>query len=275
VADYKYILYENKGPIARIKLNRPRYRNAQSQMMLQEMDDAFQAAADDNAVRVIILSGEGERFSSGHDLGTAEEIEDQIERAYPEGPAGVYQRMEKIYYDYGMRWRDLPKPTIAMVHGYCIFGGWEIAASMDLIIAADTTRFIPGFVEYFSLPWDIGIRKAKEILFQNRFMSPQEALDLGFVNRVVPLAKLEHETLSLAKRIAETGPFLTRMTKLSINQAQDAMGFRAALQSALANFILTAHSGEMLTTEEAAAGKRSLSPVDRALRYFEEDQKGE
>lgn len=274
MADYKHILYDTQGPIARVRLNRPQYRNAQSQLMLEEMDHAFQSAADDNTIRVIILSGEGDHFSSGHDLGTAEEIEDQIERAYPEGPAGVYQRMEKIYYDYGIRWRDLPKPTIAMVHGYCIFAGWQIAASMDIIIAADNTRFIPGFVEYFSLPWDIGIRKAKEILFQNRLVSPQEALDLGFVNRVVPYEKLEDEALSLAKRIAETGPFLTRMTKLSINQAQDAMGFRLALQSALANFILMAHSGELLSGEEVAAGKRSLSPVDRALSFHDEDEKG-
>ena len=274
MADYKHILYDTQGPIARVRLNRPQYRNAQSQLMLEEMDHAFQSAADDNTIRVIILSGEGDHFSSGHDLGTAEEIEDQIERAYPEGPAGVYQRMEKIYYDYGIRWRDLPKPTIAMVHGYCIFAGWQIAASMDIILAADNTRFIPGFVEYFSLPWDIGIRKAKEILFQNRLVSPQEALDLGFVNRVVPYEKLEDEALSLAKRIAETGPFLTRMTKLSINQAQDAMGFRLALQSALANFILMAHSGELLSGEEVAAGKRSLSPVDRALSFHDEDEKG-
>jgi enoyl-CoA hydratase len=243
--------------------------------MLEEMDEAFLDAADDDGIRAIILSGEGDHFSSGHDLGTGEEIEDRLKRTYPDGPAGVYQRMERIYYDYGIRWRDLPKPTIAMVHGYCIFGGWQIAASMDMVIAADNTKFIPGFVEYFSLPWDVGIRKAKEILFQNRFVSPQEALELGFVNRVVPYEKLEHEAVTLAKRIAETGPFLTRMTKLSINQAQDAMGFRLAVQAALANFILMAHSGEILSDEEVAAGKRSLSPVDRALSHLREDEAGE
>ena len=275
MAEYKHILYNTREYIARVRLNRPRYRNAQSQRMLEEMDHAFAAAADDNEIRVILLSGEGDHFSSGHDLGTPEEIEDQFERNYPEGPAGVYQRMEKIYYDYGMRWRDLPKPTIAMVHGYCIFGGWQIAASMDLIIAADNTRFIPGFVEYFSLPWDIGIRKAKEILFQSRFVSPQEALELGFVNKVVPYEQLEAEALSMAARIAESGPFLNRMTKLSINQAQDAMGFRLALQAALANWILMAHSGDILTAEEADAGKKSLSPVDRALSQLKAEESGE
>lgn len=263
---YNHIIYEKQGPIARVKLNRPRYRNAQSQIMLEEMDSAFHAAEADRDVRVIILSGEGDHFSSGHDLGTPEESRDQLLRDYPMGISGVYMRMEKIYLEYGLRWRDLAKPTIAMVHGYCIWGGWQIASSMDLIVAAEDTMFLPGFVEYFSVPWDIGPRKTKEILFQSRFTTAQEALELGFVNRVVPKEKLEAETMDLAERIAEADPFLTRMAKLSINQAQDAMGFRIALQAALSNFIIMAHSGAILSAEDAASGKRSLSPVDKAFK---------
>jgi len=274
MTSYKHILYEKNGTIARVKLNRPKYRNAQSQVMLEEMDTAFTSAVEDREVRVIILSGEGDHFSSGHDLGTPEESEDQLSRGYPPGPAGVYEKFDKIYLEYGLRWRDLPKPTIAMVHGYCIFGGWQIAGSMDLIVAADDAKFLPGFVEYFSVPWDIGIRKAKEILFQSRFVDAKEALALGFVNRVVPREKLESEALGLAANISETGPFLSRMTKLSINQAQDAMGFRMAVQAALANYILMAHSGELLTPEEAAAGKRSLSPVDRAMAQLKREKDG-
>jgi len=272
MAEYKHILYEKNGTIARVKLNRTKYRNAQSQLMLEEMDTAFGCAIEDRDVRVIILSGEGDHFSSGHDLGTPEEKEDQLTRGYPAGPSGVYEKFDKIYLEYGLRWRDLPKPTIAMVQGYCIFGGWQIASSMDLIVAAEDTMFLPGFVEYFSVPWDIGYRKAKEILLQSRFVDAKEALELGFVNRVVPREKLESEALALAQTIAEAGPFLNRMTKLSINQAQDAMGFRLAVQAALANFILMAHSGDILTTEEAAAGKRSLSPVDRALAHLKEEK---
>jgi enoyl-CoA hydratase len=269
---YKHILYEKDDTIARVKLNRPKYRNAQSQIMLEEMDTAFQCAVEDRDVRAIILSGEGEHFSSGHDLGTPEESEDQLARGYPAGPSGVYEKFDKIYLEYGLRWRDLPKPTIAMVHGYCIFGGWQIASSMDLIVAAEDTKFLPGFVEYFSLPWDIGYRKAKEILFQSRFVEAEEALTLGFVNRVVPRDTLESETLAFAKKIAEAEPFLTRMTKLSLNQAQDAMGFRLAVQAALANFVLLAHSGDILSAEDIAAGKRSLSPVDRALANLKEEK---
>ncbi len=264
--EYKHILYEKQGVLARVKLNRPKYRNAQSQIMLEEMDHAFTKAVEDRDVRVIILSGEGEHFSSGHDLGTPEEGADQFSRGYPSGPSGVYERMEKIYLEFGFKWRDLPKPTIAMIQGYCIFGGWQIAASMDLIVCAEDAQLLPGFVEYFSLPWDVGPRKAKEILFQSRFVSPHEAQELGFVNKVVPAEKLEEETLIMARDIAETEPFLLRMAKLSVNEAQDAMGFRVALQAALSNFILLAHSGDLISADDLAAGKRSLSPVDRARK---------
>jgi len=267
--DYKEIIYEKNDRIARIKLNRSRYYNAQSHLMLDEMDDAFQIAGEDNDIRVIILSGEGEHFSAGHDLGTPEQAEDMLKRDYVTGPAGTYDRFEKIFQKYGFRWRDLPKATIAMVHGYCIFGGCEIAASMDMVLAAEDTKFLPGFVEFFTLPWEIGVRKAKEVLFRNRFVTAEKALELGLINRVVPREKLEEETLILANEIAETEPFLLRMTKLSINEAEDAMGYRVAIQAALTNFILMSSGGGLLTAEEAAEGKRSLRPVDQAREKLE------
>jgi enoyl-CoA hydratase len=274
MAEYKHILYEKQGKMARVKLNRPRYLNAQSQLMLEEMDDAFNAAVSDNDVRVIILSGEGDHFSSGHDLGTPEEKEDQVRRAYPQGVPGVFIRMQKIFLEYGFRWRDLPKPTIAMVHGYCIYGGWQIASSMDFIVAAEDTKFLTSFIEYFSVPWDLGIRQTKEVLFQNSFISPQKAMELGFVNRVVPRERLEQETLAMAETFAETDPFLIRMTKLSINQAQDAMGFRTAVQAALSNFIIMSQGASLRSAEEQAAGKRSLSTVDAAMAKLRKEEQG-
>ena len=262
--EYKHIIYEKSDRIAWVKLNRPNYLNAQSHVMLDEMDEAFHLAAGDKDVRVIILSGEGDHFSAGHDLGTPEEKDDAVKRAYEIGPEGTYARYEKIYQRYGFRWRELPKATIAMVQGYCIFGGCEIAASMDMVVAADDTKFLPSFVEFFTLPWEIGVRKAKEVLFRGRFVSAENALELGLINRVVPRENLEAETLALANEIAETEPFLLRMMKLSVNEAEDAMGYRVAIQAALPNFIMMASSGALLSPEEAAAGKRSLGPVDRA-----------
>jgi enoyl-CoA hydratase len=270
---YEWILYETSGHLARVKLNRPRYRNAQSRRLLEEMDDAFGLAAEDDSIRVILLSGEGDHFSSGHDLGTPDEIEDARKRGYDLSIPKMFERMHKTYVEYGLRWRDLPKPTIAMVHGYCIFGGWQIAASMDVVLAADDALLLPGFIEYFSVPCDLGVRGTKELLFQNRFLTAEEARELGFVNRVVPRAELEAEALALAARFAEGDAFLKRMIKLSINQAQDAQGFRLAVETALSNFILAAQSGTLLTEEQRAAGKRSLAPVDQALENLERDRK--
>lgn len=271
--NYDCILYETSGPLARVKLNRPRYRNAQSRRLLEEMDRAFARAAEDDSIRVILLSGEGDHFSSGHDLGTPDEVEDARKRGYDLSIPKMFERMHQIYVEYGLRWRDLPKPTIAMVHGYCIFGGWQIAASMDVVIAAEDTLLLPGFIEYFSVPWELGVRKTKELLFESRFLTADEAHELGFVNRVVPRAELEAEALSLAARFAEGDPFLQRMTKLSINQAQDAQGFRLAIETALANFVLAAQSGTLLTDAQRSEGKRSLSPVDQALKNLERDRK--
>jgi enoyl-CoA hydratase len=263
--EYKHILFEKQDKLARVKLNRPEYLNAQSQIMLEEMDFAFQDAVNDDDIRVIILSGEGDHFSSGHDLGTKEEMEDRARRGYPEGAAGSFIRMEKIFVEYGLRWRDLPKATIAMIHGYCIYGGWQIASSMDFIVAADDTKLLPNFIEYFSIPWDLGVRKSKELIFQNRFISAQTAKEIGFVNKVVPRERLEAEAIALAETFLETDPFIIRMAKLSINQAQDAQGFRLAIQTALSNFIVMSQAGVIRSPEDEASGKKSLSGVDMAM----------
>jgi enoyl-CoA hydratase len=143
MSDYQQIIYEKRGPVAWVTLNRPRYRNAQSRLLREEMDLAFDAAVADSDVRVIVLAGAGEAFSAGHDTGTPEQRADEAQRPYPPGLPGQYQRGWDLNVANSMRWRDLPKPTIAAVQGYCIFGGWIIASAMDLIIAADDAKFLP------------------------------------------------------------------------------------------------------------------------------------
>jgi len=165
---YEQIIYQ-PGVIARVILNRPQYHNAQSRVLLEEMDDAFKRAAADDEVRVIILSGNGQHFSSGHDLGTPEQRSDPLylgTRRTERAP--FYNWMKEHYLDKCLRWRNLPKPTIAMVQGYCIFGGWMIASSMDLIFAAANAKFLCSHFQYFSVPWDLGPRKAKEVLLERR-----------------------------------------------------------------------------------------------------------
>ena len=159
------------------------------------------ANADDD-VRVIILGAAGDTFSSGHDIGTPEEKEDMRRRPFPKGVRGEYALSRYLFLDTTLRWRDLDKPTIAQVQGMCIFGGWMFAAAMDLIVASDDAKFLPALMQYFSIPWDIPIRKAKEAMFRSRFIDAEEACRSGFVNLVVPRERLEEETLAFAKEIA-------------------------------------------------------------------------
>src|ERR1700679_1277014 len=172
------------GPIGVITLNRPQYRNAQGYRMLDEIDAAFDLARADEAVRVVLVRGSGGVFSTGHDLGTPEGLE--YRRALGAKPGiQTYDQFKKYNLDLLLKWRNFPKPTIAMVEGYCIYAGWMLAAAMDVVFAADTAEFLGGFVEYNSIPWDIGVRKAKELCFESRFISAVEARDLGLVNRVL------------------------------------------------------------------------------------------
>ena len=241
MATFEQIEYRVDGRLARIVLDRPQYRNAQSRVLLSELDAAFAAAAADPSVRVIILSGNGPAFSAGHDLGTPEEAEDRARRARDDVSATEAQFVYSWdhFVDLSLRWRDIPKPTIAAVHGWCIFGGWLIASAMDLVVAADDARFLTALLQYFPLPFDVGPRKAKELLFDSAPLSAAEAEALGFVNRVVPAASLEEEVVALANRIAENNPFYLRMAKLAVNSSQDAMGFRTAIQGAHSHYQLS------------------------------------
>jgi enoyl-CoA hydratase len=140
---YEAILYEKHGTVAKVITNRPRYKDAQSRLMIEEMDHAFAAASADDEVRVIILAAAGDTFSSGHDIGTPEEKADMRRRPFPKGVRGEYALSRQLFLDTTLRWRDLDKPTIAQVQGMCIFGGWMFAAAMDLIVASEDARFLP------------------------------------------------------------------------------------------------------------------------------------
>ena len=198
--NYETILYEKRGPVAKVTTNRPRYKNAQSRLMIEEMDNAFASANADDDVRVIILAAAGDTFSSGHDIGTPEEREDMRRRPFPKGVRGEYALSRYLFLDTTLRWRDLDKPTIAQVQGMCIFGGWMFAAAMDLIVASDDAKFLPALMQYFSIPWDIPIRKAKEAMFRSRFIGAEEACRLGFVNLVVPRERLEADGVCAGNR---------------------------------------------------------------------------
>ena len=259
----KDVRYETDGPVAIVTLARPRYRNAQSWRLLDELDAALERACADRSVRIAVVRGEGEHFSSGHDLGTPEQAADVEARGVPDVGIAEYDAFRKYNLDLTLKWRNLPKPTVAMVRGYCIYGGWMIAAAMDLVFAAPDARFLAGQVEYFSIPFDVGFRKAKELLFESRLIDAEEARRLGFVNRVYAADALERETLAFAKRVAEQGYGTLRMAKLAVNKMQDVVGFSAAMEAAFADFLVMSRLGGH---PMAPRSERRLPGVGLALR---------
>jgi enoyl-CoA hydratase len=263
---YEAILYEKHGAVAKVITNRPRYKNAQSRLMIEEMDHAFAVANADDDVRVIILAAAGDTFSSGHDIGTPEERADMRRRPFPKGVRGEYALSRQLFLDTTMRWRDLDKPTIAQVQGMCIFGGWMFAAAMDLIVASEDAKFLPALMQYFSIPWDIPIRKAKEAMFRSRFIGADEAAQLGFVNLVVPRERLEDETMALAIEIADNDPFTLRMLKWAANSAQDAMGFSHSIRNAHSHYMVQGLDSFMKDKLEGKGFPKVMPGVTRALK---------
>jgi enoyl-CoA hydratase/carnithine racemase len=238
MADEDQILYEAADKVAVITLNRPHRANAQTLELLDDLNAAFDKAAADDDVRVIVLRGNGKHFSSGHDLsgGTA-----QPGNAAQPGKITlqhIYALESRRFLDYSLRWRNIPKPTIASVQGKAIAGALLLIWPMDLIVAAENAEFSDpvvfmgiGGVEYHGHTWELGARKAKEILFTGRAVTAREAEQIGMVNRVVPLESLHDETMALARHIARMDPFGLRQAKRAVNQTLDVQGFYAAIQS--------------------------------------------
>ena len=244
--EFQTIRYDTpQEGVARITLARADARNAQNKRMLYEINDAFNRAAHDNAVKVIVLAADGPHFSSGHDLRDNEPIKNfepvGTWGGFSEpGAEGYMAQEEEIYLGLCWRWRNIPKPTIAQVQGKTIAGGLMLIWVCDLIIAAEDATFsdpVVAFgvngVEYFAHPWEVGPRKAKEMLFTGDAISAAEAHSLGMVNRVVPNDQLEANTLELAAQIAQRPSMGLKLAKQSVNQAQDAQGFWNALQAAM------------------------------------------
>ena len=226
------ILYEVTDKVAVITLNRPQKANAQTMELLDELDAAWGKAAMDDEVRVIVLRGNGKHFSSGHDLSSGTALPEKITLE------SIYKLEARRYLEYSLRWRNVPKPSIAAVQGKCIAGALLLVWPCDLIVAAENAQFSDpvvylgiGGVEYHGHTWELGARKAKEILFTGREVSAREAEQAGMVNRVVPLDRLEDETMELARHISQMDPFALRQAKRAVNQTLDIQGFYAAIQS--------------------------------------------
>lgn len=237
------VLYDVADHIATITLNRPGQANAQNFALLDELDAAWMRAAADDDVKVIVLQANGKHFSSGHDLQASEARQDGQERQKTAAGLStsvqrIYQVESQRYLGYSMKWRNVPKPSIAAVQGVCIAGGLLLAWPCDLIIAADDAKFSDpvitmgiGGVEYHGHTWELGPRLAKEILFTARPVTAEEARAVGMVNRVVARDDLHTATRELAASIAKHDAYALRLAKRAVNHTLDVQGFTTAVNA--------------------------------------------
>ena len=258
------VRYETRvdGRIALITMTRARYRNPLSRQMIEELDEAFQRAESDAGVRVIVLRGEGAAFSAGHDLGSPDALANRAER---EGqPMGRrYGRTRAMDVDPHLRWRSIPKPTIAMVHGHCIYAGWMLASAMDVVFAAEGTQFLPTNFAFFSVPWDLGARRALHAMYDNRFVDARKAME-WFVQEVFAADRLEAETLAYAERVAEQDPFQLALMKHSVHQMQEMQGFTAHILSSYSDRMVRAANDVAVSEQPEDGGRRRYLSVERA-----------
>ena len=262
------VRYAVDGSAAWITMDRTRFNNVQNSQMTYALDDAFRRAVDDDAVKVIVLAGAGKHFSAGHDIGTpGRDVHKTWDRKHlwydhTNKPAAefLYTREKEVYLGMCRRWREAPKPTIAMVQGACIAGGLMLAWVCDLIVASDDAFFqdpvvrmgIPG-VEYFAHAFELPPRVAKEFLFMGQRMTAQRAEQFGMVNRVVPRDELEKATREMAASISEMPRLGLALTKQAINHVEDLRGKRTAMD-AVFHMHHFAHAQNDLVSGNSLAG---------------------
>ncbi|HZM73597.1 MAG TPA: enoyl-CoA hydratase/isomerase family protein [Candidatus Polarisedimenticolia bacterium] len=212
----------------RLVLDRPDKLNAISHQLREELVAAISAAAGDERIRVIAIAGEGRAFCAGYDLA---ENAPTTTKGWRDVLAEDVEATLAI-------WR-CPKPVIAQVHGYCLAGGLELAMACDLIVASDDAQLGEPEIRFGSapvtllMPFLLGQKKTRELLFTGDLVSADEALKIGLVNRVVPRAELAAAVDALADRLARVEPDVMAPTKLMLNRAMEFAGFLEALAMGL------------------------------------------
>jgi enoyl-CoA hydratase/carnithine racemase len=228
------VRYEIDEDIAIVTMNRPEKLNAISHELRSEVSEALLRADDDQAVSVVILRAEGRSFCVGYDIDS--DSPEREERRY-----NALMWHESLSED--LRFEMIPwymrKPVIASVQGHALGGGCELTMFCDITIAADNALFGEPEIHFSNvgpaiiMPWMIGYKKARELLYLGDMIDAQTAMALGMINRVVPLDELQEKTLRFAKRLALISPEALKFTKLSINRGADAAGLTSAMQAGL------------------------------------------
>ncbi|MFP1645378.1 enoyl-CoA hydratase [Pontitalea aquivivens] len=264
----KPVLYETEGPIAWITMNRPTFNNAQNSQMTYALDDAFKAAVDDDTVKVIILKGAGKHFSAGHDIGTpGRDVNKTFDRRLmwadhvnKPGAEMLYTREHEVYLGMCRRWRDVPKPTIALVQGACVAGGLMLAWVCDFIIATEDAFFqdpvirmgIPG-VEYFAHAFELPPRIAKEFLLLGERLPAERAHQFGMVNQITTRGTLDQAGREMATKLAGFPRLGLWLGKQAINHVEELRGKRTAMD-AVYHMHHFAHAQNDLTTGDRLGG---------------------
>lgn len=266
---YDTLLYEVDGAVATITMNRPEVANAQNTALIDDLDAAFDEADADDAVRVVVLAGAGEHFSSGHDLKAlvGQEAPDAWV-AMRDTPEGKFHHEKVMYFDRCMRIHDFRKPTIAAVQGSCVAAGLMLACMCDLIVAADDAvfqnpvlRMTGAGVELLVEPWELGIRKAKEFLLTGDRIDAAEAWRLGLVNKVVPRGELVAATRALADKVALVPPVTAQVVKASINNVGELQGKSQSWKYHFMAHHWTHNTATALNALEARKQKTSMKEV--------------
>jgi enoyl-CoA hydratase len=229
------VLYDIDDKVGIITLNRPDKLNAISRELQHALTEAFTKADADPATSVVLLRAEGRSFCAGYDIGAKLEPGADDWRSDPtKAHAHLAPQLEFEMAPWLMR-----KPVIAAVQGHVLGGGCELVMLCDLTIAADNATFGEPEVRFSAvgpaivMPLIVGYKKARELLYFGDQIDARTALDLGMVNRVVPLADLREASLKYAKRLSLISPEALFATKRSVNRVADASGFRTALYAGL------------------------------------------
>jgi enoyl-CoA hydratase len=265
------VLYETRGPAAWITLNRPDKLNAINSDVLDGLNAAFDRAIADDEVKVVVVTGAGERaFSAGYDL--------SAEAAHADIPAHEWHGVLATDIDATMRLWSLPKPTIAAVRGYCLAGGCELAMACDIIVSGESGRFGVPEIRYGSgpvtllMPFILGQKKTNELLFTGDMIDAEAAERAGMINRVVADGEIDATVEELVRKIAPTPLPVLRLTKIALVRAFEAMGLREAVNmnldlSSMLNAADTPEQREFMSIVQSQGLKAALAWRDS--RYGE------
>jgi enoyl-CoA hydratase/carnithine racemase len=254
---FEAIKTEKRGHINLITLNRPDRLNAVSEQLEEELYAALCAAEVDEDVRVVVLTGAGKAFCAGVD--TSRLPSDALMKTTQQERRGVRGLQRNV-----LKLHKMEKPTIAMVNGATVGGGFDLACGCDMRIGSPNSRFMvaftrvgltPGWGGAWLLPRIVGYPKAAELIFTADFCEAAEALRIGLLNKLVPAESLEQETLAFAERIAGGPPVGIRLSKIQLQSGQNTT-FENELELAAALETCAAHTFDAKEGAKAFSEKR-------------------